>query len=253
MIFVSYSHADEKWRQRFEVISKPLSRSEGIKFWSDRNLKAGEWEPQIEQAIQGAIAAVLLVSDNYVASEYVVRTECPCLLRANKKRNLRILWAYLEPCDLKRNLGRAIKRFQAMILGNLEPLSMMTDWRWKETMLKGCDMIDDFLKTLERPAINRNLHGQPFPQIADGVPLLAKPARRRIEVLVYSRSKKWWRQRGVNVGETATRIHVGDTHTKPGTQFTVVAMTTEEPLIEQSYLNLPHHRTISEEITLIRK
>lgn len=81
MIFVSYSHADEKWRQRFELISKPLSRSEGIKFWSDRNLKTGEWEPQIEQAIQGAIAAVLLVSDSYVASEYVARTEWPCLFR----------------------------------------------------------------------------------------------------------------------------------------------------------------------------
>jgi hypothetical protein len=51
MIFVSYSHRDEKWRQGFEIISKPLSRSESIGFWSDKNLQAGEWEPQLESAI----------------------------------------------------------------------------------------------------------------------------------------------------------------------------------------------------------
>jgi hypothetical protein len=56
MIFVSYNRHDEGWRKRFETISKPLSRSEGIKFWSDKDLEAGEWEPQIESAMQGAVA-----------------------------------------------------------------------------------------------------------------------------------------------------------------------------------------------------
>jgi hypothetical protein len=72
MIFVSYSHADEKWRKRFETILKPLSRSEGIRFWSDRDIKAGEWEPQIEKAMKDAVAAVLLVSDNFLASDYII-------------------------------------------------------------------------------------------------------------------------------------------------------------------------------------
>ena len=252
MIFVSYSHGDEKWRERFARISKPLSSTEGIRFWSDRDLKAGEWEPQIERAMRGAVAAVLLVSDNYVASDYVVRKEWPYLLRAQRERNLMIFWAYLEPCDLKRNPGRAIKRFQAMTLGELEPMSKMTDWKWKETMLRGCDMIDEFLKKLERPLINPKVRGKSFPRIADKVPLLAKPARRRVEVLVYSPNKKWWRQRSVNKGETTTQIHVGNEDTKPGTKFKVVAMTTEGPLTQQVYLNLPH-RTKSEEVTLVRK
>lgn len=81
MIFVSYSHADEKWRKRFEIISRPLGRSEGIRFWSDRDLKAGEWEPQIERAMRGAVAAILLVSDNFLASDYIIEKELPFLLR----------------------------------------------------------------------------------------------------------------------------------------------------------------------------
>jgi hypothetical protein len=82
--------------------AKPLSRQEGIRFWSDRDLKAGDWELQIEQAMRGAVAAVLLVSDNFLASDYIVQRELPYLLRANRDRNLMIIWAYLDPCDIKR-------------------------------------------------------------------------------------------------------------------------------------------------------
>ena len=48
MLFVSYSHRDEAWRKRFEIVSKPLSRAESMRFWSDRDIGAGEWEKQIE-------------------------------------------------------------------------------------------------------------------------------------------------------------------------------------------------------------
>ncbi|MGA7928857.1 MAG: toll/interleukin-1 receptor domain-containing protein [Candidatus Sulfotelmatobacter sp.] len=75
MIFVSSSHADEKWRKQFETILKPQSRSEGIRFWSDRDIKAGEWEPQIKKAMKDAVAAVLLVSDNFLASDYIIEKE----------------------------------------------------------------------------------------------------------------------------------------------------------------------------------
>jgi hypothetical protein len=37
VIFVSYSHRDETWRERFEIQSKPLGRAESMRFWSDRN------------------------------------------------------------------------------------------------------------------------------------------------------------------------------------------------------------------------
>jgi len=64
-------------------------------FWSGRDLKTGEWEPQIERAMQEAVAAVLLVSDNFLFSDYIVNKELPCLLRAHKERRLMIVWAYL--------------------------------------------------------------------------------------------------------------------------------------------------------------
>ena len=249
MIFVSYSHADEEWRKRFERMSKPLSRSEKIRFWSDRNIKAGEWERQIETAMKEAVVSVLLVSDNFLASDYCMHKELPYLLRLHRERSMMIIWAYLEPCDVKRY--RQITKFQAMTLGKLEPMSKMTNWQWKEAMLKGCDLIDGFLKDRERPIINQAVKNKSFPKITDKVPLLAKPSRRNVEVLVYS-DKKWWRQPPVTAGTTKTKIYLGNDQTKKGAKFTVVALTTEQPLRSQNYLNLPDHRTKSDEIILVR-
>jgi hypothetical protein len=217
MIFVSYCHADEKWRDRFEIISKPLSRSEEIEFWSDRKLKAGQWEGQIEHAMQTALAAVLLVSDNFLASDYIVTKELPYLIRAHTERGLMIFWAYLEPCDLKRH--PEILRFQAITVGHLEPMSKMNDWEWKETMVRGCGMIDEFVKDIERPVINPDLEGKLFSRVTDRFPLLAKPTRRDVEVLVYSADKKWWRQPAVKKGMTTTTIYLGNENTKRGTEL----------------------------------
>lgn len=251
MIFVSYSHSDEKWRKRFEIISKPLSRSEGIRFWSDHDLRLGEWENQIEKAMKGAVAAVLLVSDSFLASDYIVSKELPLILRLAKQEGLAICWAYLEPCDLKRH--PEITNFQAMTRGALEPMSKMTDWQWKECMLRGCDLIDDVLKGFERPVVNRNLNGRAFPRIADPLALLAKASRRDVEVLVYAGDRKWWRQKPIPAGSTETRIYLGTDQTKKGTKFPVCVMTTEKPLTQQTYLNLPDHRTKSDEIVLVRR
>ena len=130
-------------------------------------------------------------------------------------------------------------------------MSKMNQWEWKQTMLRGCEMIDEFLKDLERPAINPAVVGKAFPKIAE-IPLLARAARRRVEVLVYSADKKWWRQSGVNAGSTIGKIQLGNDNTRKGTKYTIVAITTEQPLRRQTYLNLPDCRTKSEEIILAR-
>lgn len=249
MIFVSYSHADEKWRKQFETMAKPLGRAEKMTFWSDRDLRAGEWEKQIDAAMRGAVAAVLMVSDNFLASDYIMERELPYLLHANRKRGLMIFWLYLEPCDVKRY--KQITKFQAMTLGDLKPLAKMSQWEWKETMLRGCGMIDDYLKNLERPVIDQGVAGKRYPRVSS-ISLLAKPARRQTEVLVYSPDKKWWRQAPIEPGKTATKIYLGNERTKPGMCFPVVAMTTEKPLTRQTFPSLPDSRTLTKEISLIR-
>jgi len=253
MIFVSYCHADRRWCRRFEIMSKPMSRVICMEFWSDRQIHAGEWDKQIRVAMDKAEAVVFLVSPSFLASDYIIDTEVEYFLRANTDRGLMIFWAYLEPCDLAHQPGRRIKDFQAMTLdGDLKPMSSMTDWQWKQAMVNGCQMIDnDFIRPLETPMIHPDAKRKPsLPRVAKDFLLLKKPARRDVEVLVYA--GKWWRQKPVKRGSCATTIHVGDEKTKPGTEFQVIALTSELPLTEQTYVNLPDHRTHSEQIVVKR-
>ena len=90
MIFVSYCHADQRWRRRFEIMSKPLSRVISMEFWSDKRIHAGEWDKQIKVAMEKAEAVVFLVSPSFLASDYIVETEVNYFFRANRDRGLMI-------------------------------------------------------------------------------------------------------------------------------------------------------------------
>jgi hypothetical protein len=51
MLFVSYSHHDEVWLERFTTFFQPLSRYTGIDAWSDKSIEAGQrWSEAIYKA-----------------------------------------------------------------------------------------------------------------------------------------------------------------------------------------------------------
>ena len=66
LVFVSYSHADAAWVQRFTVLLKPLLRTRRLRLWADTSLRGGDaWRPEIEAAIARSTAALLLVSGDF--------------------------------------------------------------------------------------------------------------------------------------------------------------------------------------------
>jgi hypothetical protein len=112
-------------------------------------------------------------------------------------------------------------------------------------MVRGCSVIDEFLMKLESPVINPDIAGGTFPTHVEKFPLLSKPSRRDVEVLVLG-GGKWWRQTPIKAGATTTGIHFGNDQTKKGTEFPIVAMTCAHPLTNQTYPNLPGYRTKAE-------
>src|SRR5689334_11298710 len=82
LLFVSYSHADDVWAQRFEVLLKPLVRRRRLRLWVDRAIRVGDrWRPEIEQAIARSRTALLLISADYLASDFILDDELPALGR----------------------------------------------------------------------------------------------------------------------------------------------------------------------------
>jgi Clp amino terminal domain, pathogenicity island component/TIR domain len=112
-VFISYSHGDKCCFDRLLVHLKPLERQKAITAWSDQNLRAGDkWREKIEGTLHEAAVAVLLVSADFLASDFIVENELPPLLARAEANGLRILQVILKPCGFNRN--EILSSFQAV-------------------------------------------------------------------------------------------------------------------------------------------
>jgi hypothetical protein len=112
---------------------------------------------------------------------------------------------------------------------------------------------DDYIRSLEQPIIEPSIKNSYVDKLNKDFVLLAKPARRDVEVLVYSGDHRWWRQPTIKAGTRTIDIYLGDDGSPSGEKFRVIAITTDEPLVELNFLEIPPHRTQSEELILYRR
>ncbi len=70
-IFLSYAHEDESLREALSTHLSPLKRQGLVVTWHDRKIPPGtEWEDEIDRELEKADVVLLLVSPDFIASEY---------------------------------------------------------------------------------------------------------------------------------------------------------------------------------------
>ncbi len=75
-IFISYSHADEEFRSALSKHLSILERNGIAELWDDRRVSPGDdWEAEIDPRIEMADILLMLVSADYIASNYCYEKE----------------------------------------------------------------------------------------------------------------------------------------------------------------------------------
>lgn len=99
-VFYSYSHKDDEFRIALENHLSLLQRQGLITAWHDRRIGAGdEWREQIDSHLRSADIILLLVSADFIASDYCFDVELQCALDRHKAGKAVVIPIIVRPVD----------------------------------------------------------------------------------------------------------------------------------------------------------
>lgn len=98
-LFYSYAHKDEIFKMELETHLKILQRQGVIQGWSDREIGAGEeWRKEIMEKLNSADIILLLVSADFIASDFCYDIEMQRAMERHEAREARIIPIIVRDC-----------------------------------------------------------------------------------------------------------------------------------------------------------
>ena len=101
-VFISYSHKDELLKDELEKHLSILKRQKLILTWFDRKIGAGEeWMGQIDEHLDSSQIILLLISADFLASDYCYDIEMTHAMERHESGEARVIPIILRPVDWK--------------------------------------------------------------------------------------------------------------------------------------------------------
>jgi len=138
-VFISYSHQDQQWLTKLQKHLKPMIRNnQNMVVWDDTKIQPGaNWREEIEKALAAAKVAVLLVSPDFLASDFIADNELPPLLDAAEAEGLTIIWIPLTYSGYEET---EIEKYQSAHPPN-KPLDSLNPAQENQAWVKICQQI----------------------------------------------------------------------------------------------------------------
>ncbi len=123
-VFYSYAHEDEPLRDKLNKHLKLLEGNGVISSWHDRSIGAGrEWKNQISEYLESAQIILLLISADFLASDYINDVELKRAMERHESGEARVIPIILRDADWQ---IAEFSKLQALPK-NAKPVS-----RWKD-------------------------------------------------------------------------------------------------------------------------
>ena len=101
-VFFSYAHEDEELRDELAKHLKLLERQKVISAWYDRDISAGDdWKQEIEQRLNSADVILLLISADFLASDFCWGVELKRAMERHETGEARVIPIILREVDWK--------------------------------------------------------------------------------------------------------------------------------------------------------
>jgi TIR domain/SEFIR domain len=134
-VFISYSHKDRKLLQRLLVHLKPLERQGALSVWEDTQIKPGMlWQGEIRAALEAAHFAILLISADFLASEFIMNEELPQLLAVAESKGTIIMPLIVGPSRFRET--ESLSKFQSVNPPDA-PLTKLSSYQRDELLVSG--------------------------------------------------------------------------------------------------------------------
>lgn len=199
-VFVSYSHEDKRWLEKLQPFLKTLERNYGIKPWDDTQIKPGsKWKDEIKKALEQTKVAVLLVSQAFLASEFITDEELTHFLKASEDKGLTILWVAVSPSTWQQS---PIAQFQAAN-DPQRPLDSFSGSRLRNELVKIAQQI---LRTLEGTAAAAMRNVPPPTSSVDNAKPPRGSARRDLPPFVTGAQASFYERAKTAVRESLPRL-----------------------------------------------
>ena len=99
-ILCCYARKDQDLLENLKTHLMPLQRQGSITLWSDTNINAGDvWEKELHQHLDSAHIVLLLISADFIASDYAYSKEMTRALERHEQGDVRVI-----PIILRRTL-----------------------------------------------------------------------------------------------------------------------------------------------------
>jgi len=101
-VFYSYAKEDAVWRDELEKHLSIMQRNNQIAGWDKRDIQAGvDWREEVDEHLNAAQIILLLISPDFLASEYCYCVEMARAIERHTNGEARVIPILLRPVEIK--------------------------------------------------------------------------------------------------------------------------------------------------------